>query len=70
MKQTYVKYLIVAALAGGFLFTSCRSTREVAAHYQVAKVEGSMIKVDSSWDTNPDKKAAEVLKPYKDKIDG
>lgn len=70
MKQTYVKYLIVAALAGGLLLTSCRSTREATAHYQVAKVEGSMIKIDSVWDTNPDKKATEILKPYKDKVDG
>ena len=70
MKQTYVKYLIVAALAGGILFTSCRTTREATAHYQVAKVEGSMIKIDSAWDTNPDKRTTEVLKPYKDKIDG
>ena len=70
MKQTYVKYLIVAALAGGILFTSCRTTREATAHYQVAKVEGSMIKIDSAWDANPDKRTTEVLKPYKDKIDG
>lgn len=70
MKQTYVKYLIVAALVGGILFTSCRTTREATAHYQVAKVEGSMIKIDSAWDANPDKRTTAVLKPYKDKIDG
>lgn len=28
MKQTYVKYLMVVALTGGFLFTSCRTARE------------------------------------------
>lgn len=70
MKQNYVKYLMVAALASGFLLTSCRSAREATAHYQVAKVEGSMIKIDSAWDADPDKKTTEVLKPYKDKIDG
>lgn len=69
MKQTYVKHLMMAALAGGLLFTSCRSARETIAHYEVAKVEGSMITIDSAWDVNPDKKATEVLKPYKDKID-
>ena len=37
MKQTYVKYLIVAVLAGGFLFTSCRSARETTANYEVGK---------------------------------
>lgn len=70
MKQTYVKHLMVAVLAGGFLFTSCRSARETTAHYEVAKVEGSMITIDSAWDVNPDKQATEVLKPYKEKIDG
>ncbi|WP_294628392.1 5'-nucleotidase C-terminal domain-containing protein [uncultured Bacteroides sp.] len=69
MKQMYVKYLIVAALAGGFLFTSCRSAQEKVSHYQVAKVEGSMIQIDASWDSHPDRKATEILKPYKDKVD-
>ena len=69
MKQTYVKYLIVAVLAGGFLFTSCRSARETTANYEVVGVKGSMITIDSVWDANPDKRAAEILKPYKDKVD-
>lgn len=43
MKQTYVKYLMVATFAGGFLFTSCRTARETTAQYEVTKVEGSMI---------------------------
>ena len=47
MKQTYAKYLMVAALAGGFLFTSCRTARETTAQYEVTKVEGSMITIDS-----------------------
>lgn len=33
MKQTYAKYLMVAALAGGFLFTSCRTARETTTPY-------------------------------------
>ncbi|WP_294477938.1 5'-nucleotidase C-terminal domain-containing protein [uncultured Bacteroides sp.] len=69
MKQFYVKYLIAAMLTGGFLLTSCRSAREATAHYELSKVEGSMITIDSTWDANPDKKAIEVLKPYKDKVD-
>lgn len=71
MKQTYVKYLIAAMLAGGFLFTSCRSAREttVTARYELSKVEGNMITIDSSWDANPDQKATKVLKPYKAKVD-
>ena len=47
MKQTYVKYLMVAVLTGGFLFTSCRTARETTAQYEVTKVEGSMITIDS-----------------------
>lgn len=69
MKQTYAKYLMVAALAGGFLFTSCRTARETTAQYEVTKVEGSMITIDSVWDTHPNAKAAEILKPYKEKVD-
>lgn len=69
MKQFYVKYLIAAMLTGGVLLTSCRSARETTAHYELTKVEGSMITIDSTWDANPDKKAIEVLKPYKDKVD-
>ena len=69
MKQTYVKYLMVAVLTGGFLFTSCRTARETTAQYEVTKVEGSMITIDSVWDTIPNAKAAEILKPYKEKVD-
>ena len=69
MKQTYVKYLMVATFAGGFLFTSCRTARETTAQYEVTKVEGSMITIDSVWDTIPNAKAAEILKPYNEKVD-
>ena len=40
MKQTYAKYLMVAALTGALLFTSCRTARETTAQYEVTKVEG------------------------------
>lgn len=69
MKQTYAKCLLVAALASGLLFSSCRSAREATARYELSKAEGSMITIDSSWDANPDKDAVKVLKPYKDKVD-
>jgi 2',3'-cyclic-nucleotide 2'-phosphodiesterase (5'-nucleotidase family) len=39
------------------------------AQYEVTKVEGSMITIDSVWDTNPNVKATEILKPYKEKVD-
>lgn len=69
MKQTYAKYLMVAALTGALLFTSCRTARETTAQYEVTKVEGSMITIDSVWDTHSNAKAAEILKPYKEKVD-
>ena len=34
-KRQYVKYLMVAAFAGGFLFTYCRTARETTAQYEV-----------------------------------
>lgn len=68
MKQTYVKYLAGAALTGLFLFTSCHSARR-GVHYELSKAEGTMITIDSTWDVNSDKKAADILRPYKDKID-
>ena len=52
MKQTYVKYLMVVALTGGFLFTSCRTARENTVQYEVTKVEGGMITIDSVWSTH------------------
>ena len=56
MKRTYVKLLTVAGLTGCFLFTSCRSAQETTARYEISKVEGNMITIDSTWDANPDKK--------------
>lgn len=69
MRLIYVKLLTGAALTGVFLFSSCHSSRGSAAHYEISKVEGSMITIDSIWDKNPNQKATAVLKPYKDKVD-
>ena len=69
MKRNYVKYTSGAILTGLILFTSCQSTREVQANYEVAQIEGTRICMDSTWDAHPDEKAAVLLKPYKEKID-
>ena len=69
MKRNYVKYTSGAILTGLILFTSCQSTREVQANYEVAQIEGTRICMDSTWDAHPDEKAAALLKPYKEKID-
>ena len=41
MKRNYVKYTSGAILTGLILFTSCQSTREVQANYEVAQIEGT-----------------------------
>ena len=69
MKRTYVKLLTVAGLTGCFLFTSCRSAQETTARYEISKVEGNMITIDSTWDVNPDAEAVALLAPYKAKVD-
>ena len=58
MKRNYVKYTSGAILTGLILFTSCQSTREVQANYEVAQIEGTRICMDSTWDAHPDEKAA------------
>jgi 2',3'-cyclic-nucleotide 2'-phosphodiesterase (5'-nucleotidase family) len=69
MKQTYVKSLIVAALAGGLLLTSCHNKPQTGPSYEVSHMTGSMIAMDSTWDVNPDTAAVALLKPYKAKVD-
>ena len=54
MKRNYVKYTSGAILTGLILFTSCQSTREVQANYEVAQIEGTRICMDSTWDALPD----------------
>lgn len=48
MKRNYVKYTSGAILTGLILFTSCQSTREVQANYEVAQIEGTRICMDST----------------------
>ena len=54
MKRNYVKYTSGAILTGLILFTSCQSTREVQANYEVVQIEGTRICMDSTWDAHPD----------------
>ena len=57
-------------LTSAFMLTSCHSTRQAAkANYQIDKIEGSMICMDSHWDVHPDGKTVAILNPYKEKID-
>lgn len=57
-------YVTTALVAGGFLLSSCRS-----AQYEVTRVQGSMITIDSVWDAHPDAVTTGLLIPYKQKVD-
>lgn len=63
MNRPYLKLFSSAALTIMFLFTSCHSA------YEVTKVEGGRIPIDSTWDAKPDAEAIALLAPYKAKID-
>lgn len=63
MKRTYLKHLAGAVWAVAFLFASCRPA------YEVTKVEGGRVAIDSTWDAHPDAEAMALLAPYKAKID-
>lgn len=63
MNRHYLKTLSSSALAVMFLLTSCHSA------YEVTKVEGGRIPIDSTWDAKPDAEAVALLAPYKAKMD-
>lgn len=63
MNRHYLKPLSSAALAVMLLLTSCHSA------YEVTKVEGGRIPIDSTWDAKPDAEAVALLAPYKAKMD-
>lgn len=50
-------------MAVAVLLTSCRSA------YEVTKVEGGRVPMDTVWDAEPDVEALALLAPYKAKID-
>lgn len=70
MKRSCTKFIPGVVLAGLLLFSSCHSTHNATkAHYEIAKTEGKMNSINSSWDANPDPQAVALLKPYKEKVD-
>ncbi|MDD3040609.1 5'-nucleotidase C-terminal domain-containing protein [Bacteroides sp.] len=70
MRQSYTILIPGVLLAGLILFTSCRATHKTSqANYEVAKIEGSRICMDSTWDVNSDTKAKAILNSYKEKVD-
>lgn len=63
MKQTYAKLFSGVALAALLTLASCRTP------YTLTSIGGSMITIDSVWDTHPDAMAAALLVPYKASVD-
>ena len=63
MKQRAAKFFSGVALSGLLMLVSCHSS------YELTKVEGGLITIDSVWDRHPDARAVALLAPYKAKID-
>lgn len=61
MKRLYSSFIPVAAAA--LMCTSC------STHYRLAGIERSRILIDARYDANPDKEAAEYLRPYTARVD-
>lgn len=70
MKRNYTKFYLVVSMIGVLMLTGCQLARESGkTDYRIARVEGKMIRIDSTWDARPDSIAVALLKPYKDTID-
>lgn len=63
MKRSVATVFSGITLLGFLGLVSCHSS------YELTRVDGSMITVDSVWDAHPDEGAAALLAPYKAKID-
>ena len=59
MKKQTFSLLAGAVLAVALLLVSCHSS------YEVTKVEGGRIPMNSVWDAEPDAEAVALLAPYK-----
>ena len=63
MKKQTFSLLAGAVLAVALLLVSCHSS------YEVTKVEGGRIPMNSVWDAEPDAEAVALLAPYKARMD-
>ena len=63
MKKQTFSLLSGAVLAVALLLVSCHSS------YEVTKVEGGRIPMNSVWDAEPDAEAVALLAPYKARMD-
>ena len=63
MKKNYLNLLSGTVLGTVFFLMSCHSA------YEVTKVEGERVAIDSSWDARSDADAQALLAPYKATVD-
>lgn len=63
MKLYIAKFFSGVALSGLLMLVSCHSS------YELTKVEGEVIAIDSLWDIRHDVRAEALLAPYKAKVD-
>lgn len=63
MKRQNLRFIPCVLLAALLVLSSCHTA------YRVARSEGTMVPIDSTWDANPDAEAVALLAPYKAKID-
>ena len=57
------KTVLLSLVAVAFAVTACKT------HYEVTSIQRSRILIDSRYDSQPDQKAADFLKPYKHVVD-
>ena len=57
------KTVLLSLVAVAFAVTACKT------HYEVTSIQRSRILIDSRYDRQPDQKAADFLKPYKQQVD-
>lgn len=62
-KNKYSKWITAVGLVCVCGLVSCR------AEYEVTKVEGTRVAMDTAWDATPDGEALALLKPYKAGVD-
>ena len=63
LSKWHARMFSVAALALLWALSACRPS------YEVARVEGTRVAMDSTWDARPDAEAQVLLAPYKQKVD-
>ncbi|MDO4164901.1 MAG: 5'-nucleotidase [Bacteroides sp.] len=63
MKRIFENFISVAAFSAAFFLASCHSA------YEVTKIEGGRVAIDSTWDAQPDAEMEAMLAPYKAKVD-